>query len=88
MKEMEEAECGHCVYIVSGKELFVGEKEPHLFNNKKWSALQKEMVMLPAVESYSPLATYVINACKKMGCDDQVTKFKIKLGALKNVVVP
>lgn len=85
MKQIQEPECGHCVYIVSGKEMFLGETQGHWLNNKPWSKLRAQSIYLPAQESYAPLSTYIINACKKMDCSDEVEKFKVKLGALTEV---
>jgi hypothetical protein len=85
LKQIGEPECGHCVFIVSGKELFLGESVGHLLKGKPWSKVRQQAVYLPAVESYAPLATYVINSCKKMGCSDDVDKFKIKLDSLNGV---
>lgn len=84
-KQVGEPECGHCVYIVSGREVFIGEGADHRLNGKPWSALRAEAIYLPAVESYAPLTTYIINACKKMDCDSQVTRFKVKLDSLKGI---
>ena len=87
--EVGEASCGHCIFIVSQKEAFVGEGAKHLLLGKKWSELKTESAYLPAKESYAPLATYIINACKKMNCNAQVTKFKVQLdhlGSLKAAI--
>lgn len=81
-KQVGEAECGHCTYIVSGKEVYVGEGKDHLLNNKSWTRVKLESVYVPSVESFGPLAEYIINACKKMNCNDQVDAFKIKLDSL------
>jgi hypothetical protein len=85
MKQIGERECGHCVYIVSGKEIFVGENEKTWLNHKPWSKLKASAVYLPAQESYAPLAAYIIDACKKMDCSDDVDKFKVKLDSLNGV---
>lgn len=85
MQQIQESECGRGVSIVSGKEIFVGEQNAHLFNGKPWSKVRDESIYLPAVESYAPLATYIINSCKKMGCSSDVDKFKVKLNFL-NVI--
>lgn len=85
MKAIGEPECGHCVFIVSGKELFLGEKEPNLLNGKPWSKLRQQAVYLPAQESYAPLSTYIINACKKMGCNTDVDRFRVKLNSLSSL---
>lgn len=85
MRAIDEPECGHCVYIVSGRELFLGENEKHRLNGKPWSVIRSQAVYLPAEESYAPLAAYIINACKKMGCSDEVSRFKIKLDFLDKV---
>lgn len=85
MKQISEPECGHCVWIVSGKEAFIGEQKGHWLNGKTWSKIRAQSAYLPAAESYAPLATYIINACKKMGCSDDVDKFKVKLDSLNGV---
>lgn len=75
--------CGHCVYIVSGKEIFVGEKTK--LNGKAWSEIKSESVLMPAVESYAPLSTFIINTCKKMNCSSTVDAFVIKIGTLNTL---
>lgn len=85
MKMINEAECGHGVTIVTGKEIFIGEEQTHLFNGKQWSKIRQEAVYLPAAESYAPIAAYMINSCKKMGCNDDLTRFKVKIDSLKGV---
>lgn len=85
MTQIQEPACGHGVSIMTGREIFVGEGPLHLMNNKPWSVLKSQSVYLPATESYAPLATYVINACEKMGCNDQVAKFKVKLDSLASI---
>lgn len=85
MAKINEPECGHCTYIVSGKEVYVGEAKETFLNGKPWSQLKAESVYVPAVESYGPLVTYIINSCKKMNCSDDVTRFKVKLDSLSGV---
>lgn len=84
-KQINEVACGHCTYIVSGKEIYIGDHAPHLFNGKTWSEIKLESIYVPAVESYAPLSNYIINSCKKMNCDKQVDAFKIKLNSLDAV---
>ncbi len=85
MKQTGEPECGHCVYLVSGKEIFVAEGKDHWLNGKTWSKIRSQSAYLPATESYAPLATYIINACKKMNCSDSVDQFKVKLDSLNGI---
>lgn len=85
MKELNEPECGHCVWIMSGKEAYIGENDGHWLNGKPWSKIRQQSVYLPAKESYAPLATYIINSCNKMGCSSDVDKFKIKLDSLNGI---
>jgi hypothetical protein len=85
MKEIGEVECGHCTYIVSGKEIYIGENEKFHLNKKPWSQLREESILMPAEESYAPVATYIINSCKKMNCSDDVTRFKVKLDSLNGI---
>lgn len=85
MKHISEPECGHCVMIISGVEFFVGESTAVQLKGKPWSKIRQESVYLPAVESYAPLSAYVIDACKKMNCSDDVDAFKIKLDSLNGV---
>lgn len=82
MKEIGEPECGHCVWIVSKKEAFVGEGVKHLLANKGWAQIMRESVYVPAKESYAPLAQYIINSCEQAGCNSQVDRFKVKLPVL------
>lgn len=85
MKAIGESDCGHGVYIVSKREVFVGEHPSHWFNKKPWSQLQRESIYLPAVESYAPLAKYIINSCDKMGCNSQVDRFKVVIPTLSGI---
>lgn len=87
MKQIAEVECGHCIYIISGKEIFVGEDPKYQLDKKPWSKLRQESIMVPSVESYAPLSTYIINACKQMNCNNDVDKFRVKLGSLHPTVV-
>lgn len=80
VKKIGEPECGHGISIVTGKEVYIGEKV--LFNKKKWSDLRTQSILLPAEESYAPLATYLINSCKKFDCSEDITKFKIKIDSV------
>lgn len=86
IKEIGEIECGHCTYIVTGKEIYLGETKEHQLNNKPWSQIKAESVLVPSEEAYAPLATYMINACKKMNCNDDLTRFKVKIESLKNTI--
>jgi len=70
---------------VSGKEIYIGELPAHQLKGKKWSQLKAESVYMPAVESYAPLSTYIINTCKKDNCSSQVTGFKVKLDSLNGI---
>jgi hypothetical protein len=85
MERIKEPECGHGVSIVSGAEVFIGEAKGTWFGGKPWSQVKRESVYVPAVESYAPLATYIINSCKKMGCSADVDKFKVKLDSLNGI---
>jgi hypothetical protein len=84
-KEIGEPECGHGVFLMSGKQFFVGEEKVHWFNGKPWSQLKRESVIVPAEESYAPLATYIINSCAQAHCNDQVSRFKVRLDELRGV---
>lgn len=82
MEKIGEVECGHCVRIISQKEFFVGEETKNHFNGKPWSQLRSESIYLPAEESYGPLSVSLINLCKKTKCNEEVTRFKVKLNVL------
>lgn len=56
-----------------------------LNDKKPWSQVEAESILLPAEESGAPLETYIIDACKKMKCSDQVTPFKVKLDSLNGI---
>lgn len=85
MKEIKEVECGRGRSIVSGKVVFVGEDKKTWFSGKPWSQLRRESILVPAEESYAPMATYFINSCKAAGCSDEVTRFKVKVDSVKDV---
>jgi hypothetical protein len=85
MEAIGEFECGHGVMIISQKEFYVGENPKTYYNKKPWSQLKRESVYVPAVESYAPIANYMINACKKMDCLDQVDRFRVRLDQLKSI---
>ena len=86
MAKIGEPACGHGVAVVSGNDIWVGEATANQYHSKPWSQLKRESVLLPAAESYAPMATYAINACKWMNCNDQVTGFKIKMDSLNGVI--
>ncbi len=83
-KNISELECGHCTYVISGKEIYVGNLREHYFNRKSWNEIKAESILVPAEESYAPISTYIINSCKKMNCEESVDRFKVKLDALVN----
>lgn len=83
MEKIKEPECGHGVSIVTGTEIFVGEKT--LFNKKPWSQLKRESIYVPAVESYAPITEYIINSCKQANCNDQVDAYRVKLNSLNGI---
>lgn len=85
MTAINEPECGHGVSIVTGRQIFIGEIAPNIFNGQKWSELQEVSVILPAKESYAPLATYIINSCKQANCNTAIDAFRIKLDSLKSI---
>lgn len=85
VKAIGEPECCHLVYIMSGKQLLIGENAGHLLGKKKCSDLKAESVYVPAVESYAPLTKYIINSCAEQNCNDQVDTFKIKLDSLNGI---
>lgn len=85
MEKIGEFECGHGVAIMSQREIWVGEKPAHFYHGKPWSQLKRESIFLPAIESYAPLATYIINSCAENHCNDQVDRFKVQLDQLKGI---
>lgn len=86
IEKINEAECGHCTFIISGKEIFVGERESTFFNGKSWATLKAQSILVPAKESYAPIAAYMINACKKMNCNEDVNRFRVKIGTLSGAL--
>jgi hypothetical protein len=85
MQQVGEAECGRCITIVSGREVFLGEGVGHRFNGKPWSQIRASAVILPAEESYAPLAAYIINSCHKLKCNAEVDRFLVKLNSLNGL---
>lgn len=84
-EKIQEPSCAYGVSIVTGTEIYIGELPAHQFNKKPWSQLREESVMLPSVESYAPLAAFIINTCKQDNCNDQVDAFKVKLDSLNGI---
>lgn len=84
-KEIGEIACGHGVFIVSGKEIFIGEAPAHMYKGKPWSVLKEQSIYVPAVESFAPIEQDLINMCAKNSCNDQVDKFRVKLDSLNGV---
>lgn len=85
MEQIGEFECGHGVYIISQKEVWVGEQEKHWFHGKPWSQLKRESIFVPAIESYAPLSEYIINSCEQNHCNDQVARFRVAPDQLKGI---
>lgn len=79
-KAIGEPECGYCVYIVSGKKIFIGEKKENRFNGKSWSTIKEESVLLPSQESFAPLWAYLMQVCKQLECSEEITKLKVPFG--------
>lgn len=82
IKQTGEASCGHCTYIVSGKQVYVGSKAPYLLDKKPWLKIVAESVLVPSVESYAPLSAYIINACEQLNCSADVTRFKVQVDSV------
>lgn len=85
-EKIQELYCGHGVAIMTGDQIFIGNEEKHFFNGKSWDTLRNQSVLVPAVESYAPIATYIINSCKKLNCSKDVTKFQVKLDELSSII--
>lgn len=82
MKEVAEPECGHGISIISAKVIYVGEAEKVRYNGKPWSQIRRESIMMPAQESYAPTISWIINACAKLKCSDEVNRFRVKIESL------
>lgn len=86
MQQIQEMSCGHGVSIMTGAEIYVGDAAGHGWKNKTWTELKQESVHLPAVESYAPLSTYMINACAKFKCNANLDAFRVKINSLNGIV--
>lgn len=85
MAQIQEFSCGHGVAIMSGTEIYVGDLPAHQWKGKTWTSLKDESVHFPAVESYAPLATYLINSCKRFNCNASLDAFRVKLNSLNGI---
>jgi hypothetical protein len=85
MKQIGERFCGACSHIVSGRRKFIGNKKENYFNEKSWDTLKEQSILVPAEESYAPLAAHIINSCKRSNCNKQINKFKVKIDELESV---
>lgn len=83
--KIQELSCLHGVATMTGDEIFIGELPEHFFNGKPASQIKEESILMPADESYSPMVTYIINSCKALNCNSDVTRFKVKIESLKNI---
>lgn len=81
-KAIQEPSCGYGVYMISGKEVFIGNAKGHDLNGKTWDQIKAESVLLPAQESFAPLADYVINSCEQTHCNEQIDRFRVLEGNL------
>ena len=84
-EKIQELNCLYGVYTMSGKEVFIGNNPVNYFNGKSATQIKEESILMPAVESYSPMVTYIINSCKALNCNSDVTKFKVKIDSLNSI---
>lgn len=90
LKGIGEPECGHGMSIMKGREILVGERPENYFNGKPWSQIQRESILVPAVESFAPIQAHMINTCQQMKCDPELEKFKVKIDSfsgLKEIIL-
>lgn len=84
-EKIAEIECGHCTYIVSGNEIYIGEDKKNWVDlgkgKKSWSQISDEAIRVPA-ESYEKIAEYMINSCEKTGCNADLNRFKVKIDSV------
>lgn len=85
MKMLQELSCGHGVAMMSGTEIYVGDAPNHGWKGKTWTEIKSESVHVPAIESFAPLETYLINTCRKFKCNSQLDAFRIKLDSLNGI---
>jgi hypothetical protein len=83
MAQIKEPECLHGTSIMTGTQIYVGQLT--LFKGKTMKQLQTESLLVPAIESYAPLETYIVNSCKKLHCSKQVEEFRVKLNGLNGI---
>ncbi len=85
-KEIGEADCGYCVFTITDKPIYVGERPENQFRRTPWSKLKLSAVLLPGLFSYAPIKAYFINTCKEFGdCNKDLARWRIKLDSLDSV---
>jgi hypothetical protein len=85
-EKIHELECLYGIYTMDGKEVFVGNNPINYFNGKSADQIKEESLLAPSIETYAPIATYIINSCKALNCSSDVTKFKVKIDSLKGAL--
>lgn len=89
MKAIGEARCGFCVYSVSEKQTYVGDKWNHLLlvagKKKTWSTIQEEAMTVPA-ESQAATKAFAVNVCKATkSCGQEIDRWRLKLDSLDSI---
>lgn len=76
-KAIQEPSCGYGVSMLTGQTVFVGNSKGHEWNGKTWDQIKAQSVLLPAQESFAPIADYIVNSCEKMHCNEEVDRFRV-----------
>ena len=85
MEKISESTCGYCVWTVSNKVQFVGDKPETYLYKKSWSQIKTEAVVVPS-EFYADVKGAFINMCKKYKeCSDEIARWRIKLDSIDSV---
>jgi hypothetical protein len=87
--QIGEPRCGFCVWTVSSKTQFVGDRSKNLLQlngkKKKWSTIEAEAVKVPA-ESYAKMKADAINNCKIANACSKVKDWRLKVDTFDSII--
>lgn len=85
MKEIGEPSCGFCVWTISNRSQFVGDKKSAWLLGQPWSQVKAQSVLVP-VKEYAKVKSFVVNICKKTEeCNKDISRWRLKLDSLDSI---
>jgi hypothetical protein len=82
IKTIGEAECGYCVWFVSDKQMYIGNKPENMYEGQAWDEILEEAIQLP-LSTFVSFKAYARTQCKKSNCDKQIPRWRVKFDKLE-----